>query len=303
MTIEELDDLYGQANKLIMARSVVAAGKALVFSSSSLDAAASDIADIYALTAEERGALNPGDQGTALATVQDTAAGLLGTDTPLDARKAVSIARTAIDGGHKIKAITAFLRAGPSAAEAAAIGGNVASKATVWGWVATAAYAAGTGSWFAYNLRSFNLAAYEVRRIREGLEAHPAGPSVRDLAVAGLTSVADVATDGAKAVGHGASATVEAVGHGASAAVEAVGHGVSTAMTGAAKGGGWLHSAATGLFRRSSAPSAIIDPQPEIPSEDGWGVKDETHTETFEKPLSPSSSNSGQHTDGQTGAL
>jgi hypothetical protein len=245
MTIEELDDLYAQASRLIMGRSVTAAGRALVFSSSSLDAAAKDIADLYDLTAEERAALGPDNQGTALATVHDTAAGLLGTETPLNAKKAVSIARTAIDGGRTIKAITALLKAGPSAAEAAAVGGQVASKATVWGWVATAAYAAGTGSWFAYNLRSFNLAAYEARRIREGLEAHPAGPSVKELAASGLATVANVATDGAKAVEHGASATVDAVGH-----------GVTIAMTGAAKGGSWIYGAASGLFRRNSAPSA-----------------------------------------------
>lgn len=126
---------------------------------------------------------------------------------------------------------------------------------------------------------------------------------MKDLAVAGLTSVADVATDGAKAVGHGASVAVEAVGHGASAAIEAVGHGVSTAATGAAKGGGWFHSAATGLFRRSSAPSAIIDAKAEISSEDGRGVNDGTHADTSNRPLSPPSSNSGQKTEGQTGAL
>jgi hypothetical protein len=107
--IEELDDLYAQANRLIVARSVTAAGKALVFSSSSLDAAAKDIADLYDLTAEERAASNPGDQGTALAKVQDTAANLLGARTPLDAKKAISIAKTAIDGGRKIKAVTALL--------------------------------------------------------------------------------------------------------------------------------------------------------------------------------------------------
>ncbi|RYF02290.1 MAG: hypothetical protein EOO77_32735 [Oxalobacteraceae bacterium] len=112
-------------------------------------------------------------------------------------------------------------------------------------------YAAGTGSWFAYNLRSFNLAAYEARRIRAGLEAHPAGPSVRDLAAAGLTTVANVATDGAKAVGHGASATVDAVGH-----------AVTFAKTGAAKGGGWLYGAASGYFRRNSTPSATENAAP-----------------------------------------
>ncbi len=256
MTIEELDDLYASANRLIIGRSVTAAGKALVFSSSSLDAAARDVADLYDLTVEERAALSPGDRGTALATVQDTAAGLLGTDTPLDAKKAISIAKTAIDGGRKVKAITALLKAGPSAAEAAAVGGQVASKATVWGWVATAAYAAGTGTWFAYNLRSFNRAAYEARRIREGLEAHPAGPSVKDLAAAGLTTVTNVATDGAKAVGHGASATVDAVGHGA-----------SIAITGAARGGGWLYNAANGLFRPNSAPLATEIAAPGVRSE------------------------------------
>jgi hypothetical protein len=269
MTIEELDDLYAQANRLIMGRSVAAAGKALVFSSSSLDAAAKDIADLYDLTVEERAALNPGDQGTALATVQDTASGLLGTETTLDAKKVVSIAKTAIDGGHKVKAITAFLKAGPSAAEAAAVGGQVVSKATVWGWVATAAYAAGTGSWFAYNLRSFNLAAYEARRIREGLEAHPAGPSVKDLAAAGLTTVTSVATDGAKAVGHGASATVEAVGH-----------GVSNAVAGAARGGGWLYGAARGLFSHNSALSATEVADHGVPSKIGRTGEDNTTAET-----------------------
>jgi hypothetical protein len=269
MTIEELDDLYAQANKLIMGRSVTAAGKALVFSSSSLDAAAKDIADLYDLNAEERAAVNLVGQGTALATVQDTAAGLLGTGTPLDAKKATSIAKTAIDGGRKIKAITALLKAGPSAAEAASVGGQVASKATVWGWVATAAYAAGTGSWFAYNLRSFNLAAYEARRIRERLEAHPNGPSLKDLATAGLTTVANAATDGAKAVGHGASATVEAVGHGTTIAISA-----------AAKGGGWLYGAASGLFRRNSAPSATENAAPRVPGKTERASKVDTTVET-----------------------
>lgn len=268
MTIEELDDLYARANRLIIARSVTAAGKALVFSSSRLDEAAKDIAELYDLTSEEMAALHLGDQGTALATVQDTAAGLLGTGTPLNAKKAISIAKTAIDGGRKIKAVTALLKAGPSAAEAAAVGGQVASKATVWGWVATAAYAAGTGSWFAYNLRSFNLAAYEARRIREGLDAHPAGPSVKDLAAAGLHTAANVATDAARQVGHGASATVEAVGQ-----------GMSYAVTGASKGGGWLYGAATGLFRRNPAAPATENANSGVPTKGERGGKSDTIAE------------------------
>jgi hypothetical protein len=255
MTIEELDELYAQANRLIMGRSITAAGKALVFSSSSLDATAKDIADLYELTEAEWVEFYPSDRGTALTKLQNTAAGLLGTGTSLDAKKAMSIAKTAIDGGRKIKAITALLKAGPSAAEAAAVGGQVASKATVWGWVATAAYAAGTGSWFAYNLRAFNLAAYEVRRVREGLEAHPAGPSLKDRTAAGLATVADVASDGAKVIGQGASVTADAVSHVA-----------TTAIKGATKGSGWLYGAAGGLFRRNPGRLAVGNAEGRVPS-------------------------------------
>lgn len=231
MNIEDLDALYDRANRVMLGRSVAAAGKALVFTATSLDDAATEIAEIYGLTEEERSAIASSGGGTAVATIQDAAAGLMGKGARMDARRAISIAKTAIDGGRKVKAVAALVKAGPSAAEAVAAGGQVASKATVWGWVATAAYAAGTGSWFAYNLRNLNLAAYETLRQREGLEAPAVQPSIRDAATARLSMAMGVAAGGARAVGEGAGAAVRGV----------------------ARGGGWLTGAAGGLFRRSSS--------------------------------------------------
>jgi hypothetical protein len=226
MTLDELDALYDQANRLILGRSATAAGKALVFSSSSLDDAASEIADLYGLTSDERSILGSTNGSGALSSVQETASGLVGGSRSLDAAKAVSIAKTAIESGRTLKAASALLKAGPKAAEAAAAGGQLAGKATVWGWIATAAYAAGTGSWFAYNLRSYNLAAYEARRVREGIEAPPRA-SIRDVTTARVSAAAGAAGDGARAIGESADA----------------------AMRGAAKGGGRLLGAAGGLLR------------------------------------------------------
>ena len=177
MTLEELDARYQAASWLIAKRSAAAAGKALIFSAASLDEAAREIAAIYGLNDEESARVQPANAHTALANVQKAANGLFGDTMGMSTGQALSAAKTAIASGQKGSALHALVQAGPKAAKALVAGGQVANKAagkgTPWGWIATAVYAAGTGSWFAYNLRAFNLAAYELVRLRENIELPP----------------------------------------------------------------------------------------------------------------------------------
>jgi hypothetical protein len=177
MTLDELDANYKAASWLIAKRSAAAAGKALMFSADSLDAASKEIAAIYGLNDEEWASVLPTNAESTLATVQTAANGLFGDTMGLSTSQAMSVAKKAVASGQKIKVLQTLMRAGPNAAKAVAAGGKAAGRTagggTPWGWIATAAYAAGTGSWFAFNLRAFNLAAYEMVRSREGIETPP----------------------------------------------------------------------------------------------------------------------------------
>ena len=178
MTLEELNANYQAASWLIARRSAAAAGKALIFSAGSLDDAAREIAAVYGLSDEECARVHPGSAHDALSSVQTAASGLFGDTMGMTAGQAMSVAKTAVASGQKGKVLQALMQAGPGAAKAVAAGGtavgkvagSTAGKGTPWGWIATAVYAAGTGSWFAYNLRRFNLAAYELVRLRENIE-------------------------------------------------------------------------------------------------------------------------------------
>lgn len=188
MTLEELDANYKAAGWLIAKRSTVAAGKALIFTAESLDSAAGEIAAIYGLSAEEVARVHPTGANNALDNIQKATNGLFGETMGLSTGQAMTVAKEAVASEQKVKLLKTLMTAGPKAAAAAMAGGKAASQAagkgTPWGWIATAVYAAGTGSWFAYNLRAFNLAAYELVRLRENIEV-PAEPSTG----AGLVSV------------------------------------------------------------------------------------------------------------------
>lgn len=174
MTLEELDARYGAASWLIAKRSATAAGRALMFSADSLDDAAMEIAAIYGLTDEERARVRPAHADDALLSVQRAANGLFGDAMGFDDGQVMTVAKQAIASGQKAKVLRALVQAGPAAAKTVVaggkVGGHAAGKGTPWGWIATAVYAAGTGTWFAYNLRAFNIATYEMVRLRENIE-------------------------------------------------------------------------------------------------------------------------------------
>ena len=160
MTVEELNQKYTEAGWLIAKRSASAAGKALLFNGESLEDATREIAAIYELSNEEIACLQPKEDSGAAASVQRFAQDLLGDGADANASQAMKVAKTAIQNGQTAKMLATLLRAGPKAAQAAAAGGKVASKGTPWGWIATAGYAVGTASWFAYSARAFNLEAF-----------------------------------------------------------------------------------------------------------------------------------------------
>lgn len=170
MTWEELNERYHRANRLIAKRSAAAAGKALTFSTQGLDEVTQEIAEIYGLGADEVASIQPAIEGGMMDGLQKIAGTLFGDAEDPDASKPVRFARTAIRNGQAAAMLATLVKAGPKAAAAAAAGGGAAAKATPWGWMATAAYAAGTAGWFAYNARSVNLLAFELVRQREGIE-------------------------------------------------------------------------------------------------------------------------------------
>ncbi|MBD8548278.1 hypothetical protein [Sphingomonas sp. CFBP 8760] len=170
MTLEELNRKHTEANWLIAKRSASAAGKALLFSSESLEDTIRDIAALYGLTEDEVARLQPRNDSSTVASLQKMATGLFGQETDPNAGQAMQIARTAIQNGTTKTMAATLMRAGPRAAQAAAAGGSAASRGTPWGWIATATYAAGTAGWFAYSARAFNVEAFEIVREREGIE-------------------------------------------------------------------------------------------------------------------------------------
>jgi hypothetical protein len=170
MTLEELNQKHTEASWLIARRSASAAGKALLFTSESLEDTISEIVAIYGLSDDEVIELQPrGDDGT-VASLQKMTNGLLGRETNRDAGQAMKIARTAIQNGTTTAMLATLMKAGPRAAQTAAAGGSAASRGTPWGWIATATYAAGTAGWFAYSARAFSVEAFEFVRKRDGIE-------------------------------------------------------------------------------------------------------------------------------------
>lgn len=170
MTLEELNQLSTSANWLIAKRSAGAAGKALTFDLQSVEAFVVELSQIYGLTEDEVARLNVSASPGKIAGVQSAAKKLLGDVVPSSSDQAATIVKAAIQNGKTAATVMSFVKAGPAAAQAAAAGGAVASKGTPWGWIATAAFAAGSAGWFAYNARALNVAAYEIVRQREGIE-------------------------------------------------------------------------------------------------------------------------------------
>lgn len=236
MTLDDLDAKFREASWLIARRSTVAAGQALIFSAGSLDDAAEEVAAIYALSVEEKARVQPTHAHAALESVQTAANSVFGESFGMSASQATSVARKAVASGKKLTFLKTLMQAGPKAAKLALNGGKAASKAagkgTPWGWIATAAYAVGTGSWFAYNLHAFNIAAYDVVRIREQIELPP-----ERLDESGLLSAE----------------TFAPVLSSLSTGVSAVGRQASVAWDGAVDAGGQLADATSGFFGRLSA--------------------------------------------------
>lgn len=170
MTGDELNAKYATASWVIARRSASAAGKAMMFSSESVEDTAREIAAVYGLSDEEISRLQPYGESGAVASVQRFTNSLLGNGTEASASQAVAVAKTALKTGRTAKVLATLFKAGPAAAKAAATSGQVAGKSTPWGWIATAGYAAGSAGWFAYNARAFNLTVYELVREREGIE-------------------------------------------------------------------------------------------------------------------------------------
>lgn len=168
MTLEELNQRYTDASWLIATRSASAAGKALIFSSESLDETLREIAVMYQLSDDDAAQLAPPSGSGTVAGIQKLAGNLLGEGQEA-AHPAVNIARSAIRSGQARNVLTTFFKAGPSAAQAVATAGNAAAKGTPLGWIATAGYAVGSAAWFAYSARAYNLHAFEFIRQREGL--------------------------------------------------------------------------------------------------------------------------------------
>ncbi len=170
MTPEELNQKHTEVNWLIARRSASAAGKALLFSSESLDDTIRDIIAIYGLSESEVARLQSRGDGSTVASLQKVTNGLLGQKTDPNAGQAMKIARTAIQNGTTTTMLATLMKAGPRAAQTAAASGSAASRGTPWGWIATATYAAGTAGWFAYSARAFSTEAFEFVRNREGIE-------------------------------------------------------------------------------------------------------------------------------------
>jgi hypothetical protein len=236
VTLDDLDAKFREASWLIAKRSTVAAGQALIFSAGSLDDAAEEVAAIYALSAEEKAQVQPTHAHAALESVQTAANGLFGDALGMSAGQAASVAKKAVASGKKLTFLKTLMQAGPKAAKLAVSGGKAASRAagkgTPWGWIATAAYAVGTGSWFAYNLHAFNIAAYDLVRLREQIELPP-----ERLDEQGLLSAE----------------TFAPVLSSLSVGVSAVGRQASAAWDGALDAGGQLAGATSGFFGRLSA--------------------------------------------------
>lgn len=181
MTPEQLDQRYAEASWLIARRSASAAGKALLFSSESLDDTIRDIASVYGLSEDEIVRLQPRSDGGAVANIQKMANGLLGQEADPNAGQAMKIARTAIQNGTTTTMLATLMKAGPRAAQTVAAGGSAAGRGTPWGWIATATYAAGTAGWFAYSARAFNLEAFDLVRERDGIEPISEPPDPADV--------------------------------------------------------------------------------------------------------------------------
>lgn len=236
MTLDDLDAKFREANWLIATRSTMAAGQALIFSAGSLDHAAEDIAAIYALSEEEKAKVQPTQAHSALESIQKAANGLFGEAMGMSAGEAASVAKKAVVGGKKLKFLKTLIQAGPKAAKLAVSGGKAASqipsKGTPWGWIATAAYAVGTGAWFAYNLHAFNIASYELVRRREGIQLPPERSDEHGfLSAETFAPILSSLSTGASAVGRQAGA----------------------AWDGALDASGQLAGATSGVFGRLSA--------------------------------------------------
>jgi hypothetical protein len=176
MTHDELNERYKAANWLVAKRSASAAGKALFFSNESLQTIMAEIVVIYDLNEDEIAAFaNPPNEG-AVAQVQKLATGLFGQDVEPSKNQAIQVARSAVQNGTAATMFTTLLKAGPVAAQKVAAGGAAVTKGTPWAWIASAAYAVGTGGWFAYSAHAFNSEVYQFVQRREGmvLVAEPA---------------------------------------------------------------------------------------------------------------------------------
>ncbi len=252
MTLDEIDAKFREASWLIAKHSTVAAGQALIFSAGSLDDAASEIAAIYSLSEDEKTRVQPTHAYGALDSVQKAANGLFGNSFGMSTGQAASMAKKAVTSGKKLKFLKTLMQAGPKAAKLAMgtgkTAGHAAGKGTPWGWIATAAYAVGTGSWFAYNLHAFNIAAYELVRLREGIELPP-----ERLDEHGLLSAETFAP------------VLSSLSTGASA----VGRQASAAWDGALDAGGQVAGATSGFFGRLSARlrKTAVAPSSVVPEE------------------------------------
>ncbi|MBD8546797.1 hypothetical protein [Sphingomonas sp. CFBP 8760] len=251
MTLDDLDAKFREASWLIAKRSTVAAGQALIFSVGSLDDAAEEVAAIYALSGEEKARVQPTHAHAALESVQTAASSLFGETLGMSAGQAASAAKKAVASGKKLTFLKTLMQAGPKAANLAVSGGkaagNAAGKSTPWGWIATAAYAVGTGSWYAYNLHAFNIAAYDLVRLRERIELPPERSDEH-----GLLSAE----------------TFAPVLSSLSTSASAVGRQASAAWDGALDAGGHVASATSGFFGRLSArlrksPATALDDEAE----------------------------------------
>lgn len=211
MTLDDLDAKFREASWLIAKRSTVAAGQALIFSVGSLDDVAEELAAIYALSGEEKARVQPTHAHAALESVQTAANSLFGETLGMSAGQAASAAKKAVASGKKLTFIKTLMQAGPKAAKLAVssskAAGDAAGKGTPWGWIATAAYAVGTGSWYAYNLHAFNIAAYDLVRLRERIELPPERLDEHGLLSAEtFAPVLSSISEGVSAVGRQASA-------------------------------------------------------------------------------------------------
>lgn len=169
MTEGELNEKYTEASWLIAKRSASAAGKAIFFDAESLADTTREIGSLYGLSDEEMDRLGSHSEGGTVASVQRLTTQLLSNGNQPSAGKAIEVAKTAIENNQTTTMLATLLKAGPTAAQAVANGGQIAAKGTPWGWIITAGYAVGTAGWFAYSARAFNLEVFEFVRQREGI--------------------------------------------------------------------------------------------------------------------------------------